>query len=195
MPNERVTNNPYIGQFLNIEQVDESQASPGVIGLHPGDLGQRAILTEVGTGTKEYQKVQLDSGATSATPAGALVAGTLTYWKDKSKYLVTNDSRMAIGGQTTHGWRNEVAGVITRVAPTAGNQTWVQQKGNYPTLKIASGAPNQGDQVVSDTSATAAQGLLVAANTAPLVQSLGKAAATSGAVVSLSVDLDIPGIP
>jgi hypothetical protein len=165
------------------------------VGIHPGDLGQRAELTQVGAGTKEYQKVLVDSGATAAAPSGLPLAGQLLYWKNKSTYTVTNDSRFAVGGQTTNGWRNEVAGVLTCTGMTPGNATWVQQKGNFPTVKIASGSPNPGDQMQSDTSTTAAQGLIAVANTQTTVLALGKFALAQTTVTAASVDLDIPGIP
>jgi len=200
MANIRVIQSPYIGPFSNIEAVVESSSGSGV-GIHVGELGGRVELTQTGVGTKEYQKVQLDSGAVAATPAGAPTTNQLLYWKNKQTYTVTNDSRVAVGGQTTHGWRNEVAGVLVspQAALTAAIGTapyiWVQQKGNCAAVKIVSGSPNPGDQLISDTSATAAQGLVVAANTAPLTQSLGKFTTVGASVVVAPVDLDIPGIP
>lgn len=200
MPNIRIIQSPYIGPFSNVEAVVEASTGSGV-GIHVGELGGRVELTQTGAGTKEYQKVQLDSGAVAASAAGAPTTNQLLYWKNKQTYTVTNDSRFAIGGQTTHGWRNEVAGVL--VQPQAALTTaiglapyiWVQQKGNCAAVKIASGSPNPGDQLISDTSATLAQGLIVAANTAPLTQSLGKFTTVGSSVVVAAVDLDIPGIP
>jgi len=198
--NIRVIQSPYIGPFSNIETVVEASTTSGV-GIHVGELGGRVELTQTGVGTKEYQKVQLDSGAVAAAASGAPATNELLYWKDKSKYLVTNDSRFAVGGQTTHGWRNEVAGVLVQpqasltAAIGLAPYLWVQQKGNCAAVKIASGSPNPGDQLISDTSTTAAQGLIVAANTAPLTQSLGKFTTAATTVTVAPVDLDIPGIP
>ncbi len=200
MANIRVIQSPYIGPFSNIEAVSEASTGSG-IGIHVGELGGRVELTQTGTGTKEYQKVQLDSGAVAATPAGTPTLGELVYWKNKSTYTVTNDSRFAVGGQTTHGWRNEVAGVLVTPSATLttrvglGDYVWVQQKGNHAAVKIASGSPNPGDQLQSDTSATAAQGLIAAANTQTTVLALGKFTTVGSSVVVAPVDLDIPGIP
>lgn len=200
MPNIRVIQSPYIGPFANVEAVIESSAGSGV-GIHVGELGGRVELTQTGAGTKEYQKVQLDSGAVAASAAGAVTLGELLYWKNKQTYTVTNDSRFAIGGQTSNGWRNEVAGVV--VTPTASFVPfaglapfiWLQQKGNNAAVKIASGSPNPGDQLQSDTSVTAAQGLIAAANTQTTVQALGKFTTAATTVTTAPVDLDIPGIP
>ena len=74
MPNIRVIQSPYIGPFANIEQVIESSTSTGV-GIHLGEIGGRVELTQTGVGTKEYQKVQLDSGAVAASAAGAGATG------------------------------------------------------------------------------------------------------------------------
>lgn len=197
MANIRVIQSPYIGPFSNIENVNEAPPSSTVtgVGIHVGELGGRTELTQTGTGTKEYQKVQLDSGATSATGVGAVAAGQLAYWKDKSKYLVTNDWTQAIGGQSANSaFRNEVAGVFTN-AVTAGNYTWIQQKGNTTVLKSVSSTGVAGYWVVGDTTASTAQVALVAAGTAPTVQPLGKNNSVGATLTTLNVDLDIPGIP
>jgi|SRR5579859_6410682 len=208
MANIRVIQSPYVGPFANIEAVAEASTGSG-IGIHLGELGGRVELTQTGSGTKEYQKVQLDSGCVAASPAGAPTTGELVYWKlvgaggatGKSKYLVTNDSSQAVGGSTTHGWRNEVAGVLVTPQATLTSNLglapfiWIQQKGNCATVKIASGSPNPGDQLQSDTSATAAQGVIAAANTQTTVQALGKFTTAAVTVTTAPVDLDIPGIP
>jgi len=202
MANIRVIQSPYIGPFSNIEAVFESALTSGV-GIHTGELGGRVELTQTGAGTKEYQKVQLDSGAVAATPAGAPTTNQLLYWKNKQAYIVTNDSRFAIGGQPSGavGFQNEVAGVlVTPQATLTANigipgYIWVQQKGNCAAVKIASGSPNPGDQLTANNSATAAQGLVTATGTAPLTQSLGKFTTVGSSVVVAPVDLDIPGIP
>ena len=66
MANIRVIQSPYIGPFSNIEAVNESSTSTGV-GIHVGELGGRVELTQTGAGTKEYQKVQLDSGVAAGS--------------------------------------------------------------------------------------------------------------------------------
>jgi|SRR5580765_210481 len=197
MANIRVIQSPYIGPFSNIEAVNESSTTSGV-GIHVGELGGRVELTQTGAGTKEYQKVQLDSGAVAGSGPGIVAIGQLAYWKDKSKYLVTNDPGQAIGAasviNTNTPFRNEVAGVFT-VAVTAGNYTWVQQKGNNTTVKSVSSTGVPGYWVVSDNTAATSQVALVATTTAPTVQPLGKNVTAGSGLTTLTVDLDIPGIP
>src|SRR5882762_2826944 len=72
----------------------------------PGDLGASFDYND-----KRYELVLNDSGATSATPTGVVAANMVAFWKDKSLRLVTNDRRMAIGGQTTNASGNFVAGI------------------------------------------------------------------------------------
>lgn len=201
MANIRVIQSPYVGPFANIEQVIESSTSSGV-GIHVGELGGRVELTQTGVGTKEYQKVQLDSGVVAATGVGVPTQGQLAYWKDKSKYLVTTDFLQAIGGQSANSaFRNEVAGVI--VTPTASFTSfvgqapyiWIQQKGNNTVLKSVSSTGVAGYWVVGDTTASTAQAALVATTTAPTVQPLGKNNSVGATLTTLNVDLDIPGIP
>src|SRR5262245_46754477 len=197
MPNIRVIQSPYIGPFANVEAVNESpsQGNPfGIsgVGTHVGELGARVELTQTGSGTKEYQKVQLDSG----TAGGAYSAWQLLYWKNKASYIVTNDAAQAIGAQsaasTNNGFRNEVAGVI-QVVGTAGNYVWVQQKGNNSSVQINSGSPNPGDSLVGAT--TASKGTIVAAGTAPTVRTYGVFTTSATSVTTAPVDLDVPGIP
>lgn len=189
MPNDRVIETIYLGPFTNVEAVNTSTL------FHPGELGARVALTQTGVGSKEYQFVQLDSGATAAADL-APAAGQLVYWKSKSNYIVTNSVKQALGaqsvGSTNNAFRNEVAGVLT-VAATPGNYCFVQQKGNNTGVLMTSGSPFVGDQLVAQTSS--ATGVIVAAGTAPTVQSLGKFAAAGSSITSGNVDLDIPGIP
>lgn len=197
MPNIRIIQSPYIGPFSNIEAVNESSTGSGV-GIHVGELGGRVELTQTGSGTKEYQKVQLDSGAVAGSGPGVVAIGQLAYWKDKSKYLVTNDPAQAIGASSVANvntpFRNEVAGVFT-VAGTAGNYMWVQQKGNSTVVKSKSVTGVPGYWVVSDNTAATSQVDLVATGTAPTIQPLGKNVTGGSALTTLTVDLDIPGIP
>lgn len=201
MANIRVIQSPYIGPFSNIENVIESSTGSGV-GIHVGELGGRVELTQTGVGTKEYQKVQLDSGAVAAAGGGAPTIGQIAYWKDKSKYLVTNDFLQAVGGQSANtAFRNEIAGVI--VTPTASfvpfaglaPYIWVQQKGNNTVLKSKSVTGVAGYWVVGDNTASTAQADLVATGTAPTVQPIGKNNSVGATLTTLNVDLDVPGIP
>lgn len=183
MPANRVVETYYIGPFSTIESVNTATL------YKPGELGIRVDTT----GNKEYQLVQLDSGATSANTVGVVATGMIAYWKSKSSYIVTNDQRQSVGGLTA-GARNEIAGVFTN-AVTAGNFTFIQQKGNNAAVKIVSSSPNIGDWIVGDNTANTAQGAVVAIGTAPTVQPIGKAAATGASVTTIAVDLDVPGIP
>lgn len=166
----------------------------------PAELGMRVADTQ----GHEWQSVQLDSGATSATGIGAVAAGQLAYWKagpagPGAGYIVTNDWRFALGGQSTNtGFRNFVAGAfqpITGTTYTAGNYIWVQTKGATSTnlALLSSATPGVGDVLVSDNTASTAQVNSVNAGTAPTCMEVGIA---TGAKVSNTVpaDLNIPYI-
>lgn len=175
-----------IGASSSLEAVNLS-ALP-----RPGELGQRVY----GTANKEYQAVQLDSGATAATAAGITARGHVLYWKDKVNYIVTNDAVAAIGANSVlngsnNAFRNEVAG-ICMLAVTAGNYTLIQNRGNMSAVKAKTATFNIGYEVVADT--TAAQVDAVAAGTALTVTSIGKAAAIASGT-SVSVDLNLPQVP
>lgn len=197
MANIRVIQSPYIGPFSNIEAVNESSTTSGV-GIHTGELGGRVELTQTGAGTKEYQKVQLDSGAIAGSGPGVVVAGQLAYWKNKASYIVTNDPGQAIGassaGSVNSAFRNEVAGMFTN-AVTANNYTWIQQKGNTTVLKSKSLTGVAGYFLVSDNTANTAQADIVVSTGAPIVQTIGKNNSVGTALTTLNADLDIPGIP
>lgn len=165
----------------------------------PGELGAR---TMDGAG-HEWQRVQLDSGATAATPIGAVTAGQLAYWKDSANYIVTNDFRVAKGGQTANsGFRNFVAGEFVNVKSdnataftlTPGNFICVQKGG--PTIVnlalLSSATPAAGDLLVSDTTAATAQVTSVNAGTAATCQIVGVA---TGAKSSNTVPADLTTIP
>lgn len=152
----------------------------------PGELGQ-VFLNQGNT----YQRVQLDSGATSATPTGAVAIGQTLFWKNKANKLVTNDKRFAGGGASANASRNFVAG-IARVAATAGYYLDVLQKGNQ--ISVASdGNGAAGDYAVSDATAATARVTNVSNGTAPTVQNLGliRGAAANNLI---SVDVDIPSV-
>lgn len=151
-----------------------------------GQLGQRVTDT-LG---REYQYVKHDSGATSSTSVGVSAANQLAYWKDRTDYLVTNDSAQAIGGAGlgTSNFRNEVAGIY-RNAVTAGNYCFVLQRGENINVKSASGTYVAGDFVVANTG-TAADATVVAVGTAPTVKTIGTAAgARSGSNTPTDVDI------
>lgn len=141
---------------------------------------------------RTYQIVQIDSGATAAANL-ALAATQILYWKDRSKYLVTNDKAQAIGGQvaSTNSWRNEVAGIL-RNAATAGYYVHMLIKGRGISVKCTTSTFAVGDWVVSHT--TSAQADQVSPGTAPTVQPIGKAAAARVST-TVSVDVDLVNIP
>lgn len=162
------------------------------LGGQPGSLG---IKFEATPPDRAYQRVQLDSGATSATSVGVVAANQLAYWKDKSKYIVTNDVNQAnaVNNQalTNNGFRNFVAGIF-RSAVTAGNFCDILQRGRNISVKTT-GSPAAGDFLVSDTSTSAAQAATVTAGTAPTCKTIG--VVTGPAVANVTpCDVDIPEV-
>lgn len=152
-----------------------------------GDIGNGYDAND-----RAYQKVYLDSGATSASPAGVVAATQLAYWKDRRNYIVTNDSRFALFADTALSFRNNVAGVF-RAAVPAGSFCWVLQRGRAVNVKEA-GSATPGMQLVASTSTTAADALGVAINTAAPCTPLGvvRTATAGGFCVA---DFDMPNIP
>lgn len=142
---------------------------PGGGGYQPGEVG--AVLPWYG---QQYQRVKMDSGATSATATGVPAAGQLAFWKDRSSYLVTNDVRFADSGSVPAGQyprdgRGAVAGVI-EMAVLAGEQFFVHQKGASNVKTTSSPAP--GDTFIAN-SGTAADATTTAAGSAPAGLALG----------------------
>lgn len=164
----------------------------------PGELGC-AFNDQNDTGS--YLRVQLDSGATSATPVGAVVAGQVAYWKDRSRSLVTNDKRFCDVGVS--GAVNRVAGFFQLAVSTApgvngsdGNPQLymtdliIQKRG---FVAQATGAIVAGGQMLVDTTANTARLICPATvTTAPLSQVVGVAttAVLSGANTT-PVDVNI----
>lgn len=185
-----VTGNP---DTLNVSPTDYTS-----LGSNPGELGQTFISNQ----NRGYQLVQVDSGATAATPTGVIAAGQLAYWKDRSVYLVTNDSRMAIGGQTSQGFANEVAGIF-RNAVTArdtvngiGTVCAILQQGNgvnvaTPTTLTSA---NFGDAVVANTSTPRANATNSAAGTAAPNRQLGTWVGASASSLA-AADINIVTVP
>lgn len=152
-----------------------------------GQIGQSYDLND-----RAYQYVQVDSGATSSLSAGAPAATKLAYWKDRSQYLVTTDSRFGLLGGAANSFRNNVAGVFMG-SITPGNYGFILQRGRAISVKEA-GSATGGMVLISDTSTTACQGLGVAINTAPNCVQLGVVrTATSGS--TCTADIDIATIP
>ena len=138
---------------------------------------------------RAYQIVQCDSGATAALASGVVAAKQLAYWKDKTKFVVTNSLINAQGG-TTEG-RNMVAGIF-RTAVTAGNFCTVLQRGDNINIK-SDGNGAAGDSAIAN-SGNNADLTNVTAGTAPGYVRVGvvRGASAGG---NINVDLDIPNIP
>lgn len=130
---------------------------------------------------KEWLRVLLDSGATAATPVGAVLAGQLAFWKDRIRSIVTNDSRFC--DVTAAGSVNRVAGIFQTAVSTAPGTLGtdglpvqylcdvVIRGPNTPVATV--GAPTLGAQVAADTTAATARAIVVAVGTAPPTQPLG----------------------
>lgn len=191
MPNVNRITSPYIqsgNPDTDYQTVTFNPTTPGAnLPYAGGDIGNA-----YDTNDKAYQRVYLDSGATSATPSGVVAATQLAYWKDRANYIVTNDSRMALLSNTALSFRNNVAGVF-RAAVPAGSFCWVLQRGRAISLKEV-GSATAGMLLVASTSTTAADALGIAINTAPGCNQIGVVrTATSG--TTCVADFDMPNIP
>ncbi len=183
MPSGRIDQSLYIGPFASIEAINATTL------YKPGELGSQVQITG-----KAYQLVQLDSGATAATPSGLPVCGSVAYWKSRPSYIVTNDIRFADGyttGTTGQG-ANSVAGVFNSLTSgaggsatiTPGNFGVIQQRGTHVGLYTNATTASGPDQwLVSDTANTG-KVAAVALATAPAYTPVGRATAATGAVTS-----------
>jgi hypothetical protein len=177
----------------NPDTTNISSADFNSMGGQPGSLGTRF---QASPPDRAYQRVQLDSGATASNAVGVVAANQLAYWKDKSKYIVTNDFRQANATGTgiasvNSGFRNFVAGVF-RSAVTAGNYCDILQRGRSISVKTT-GSPAAGDILVGDTTASTAQAATVTPGTAPTVKAIG--VVTGPAVANVTpCDVDIPEV-
>lgn len=155
----------------------------------PGEIGCGFFDPMVGA---SVLRVRLDSGATSATPVGAVAAGQLAFWKDRANNLVTNDARfcdinIAVTGAASvaNAQLNRVAGVFQLAVSTAagtndstGNPVTyvcdiVIEAPNFNVFTKASGA-TAGCNAVCDTTAGTAQVVaLTNTNTAITSQVVG----------------------
>ena len=162
----------------------------------PGELGY--AFSDQNTGG-EYLRVQLDSGATSATPVGVVQVGQLAFWKDQNNSIVTNDKRFCDVGPT--GAINRVAGVF-QAAVTAGGG--VNGSDGQPLMymcdlilrkvgaSVWASSALIGAQATCDTSANTAQALYTTGvNTAPVSQVLGVFASSTITSNLASVDVSI----
>jgi hypothetical protein len=152
-----------------------------------GDLGVSFDLND-----KAYEIVDDDSGATSATPVGAVAANQVAFWKDRANRIVTNDNRMAIGAAAQ--CFNFVAGIFRCAVATpgaGGTLVCVLTKGyNIPVASDNSGTI--GLALYADATASTAR----LTSTAP--QTYAKAIAVargSGGAGSINADVDIANLP
>lgn len=155
----------------------------------PGELGM--VMQR---NNRSYQRVQCDSGTTSATSAGVVAANDLAFWKAKGpNYIVTNDQAQAVGAGVTNAWRNEVAGIF-RAAIGAGNYCFVLQRGNAIPVNATGGG--EGQMAVAN-SGSDADASFIAVGTAPGYVPLGIAREATGDTTAgmANCDLNIPSIP
>lgn len=156
-----------------------------------GHIGELGIVHDTGVPSRSYQRVLLDSGATSATPVGAVAANQILYWKDKSAYIVTNDSRFAMGGAAASAYRNYGAGVA-RVAATAGNYIDILIKGLNIACKDGGNTFAAGEQIFAEADASAAAFDRIGIGTAVTSQPYGVArGAAAGGNVNCDIDFPI----
>jgi hypothetical protein len=142
----------------------------------PGEIG--CAFYDPMTGFTNV-RVRLDSGATSATPTGAVATGQLAFWKDRANNLVTNDQRFCDAATTASGFINRVAGVFQLPVSTAANTNDVNGQpitfvcdlvilGQSVNVFTKAGAATIGCLAVCDTTANTAQvAALASATTAP----------------------------
>lgn len=168
----------------NPDTTNISSTDFNAMGGQPASLGQKFDYND-----REYQRVQLDSGAVAANTVGVVAANQLAYWKDKDSYLVTNDKRVALGGSLgTNAFNNFIAGVF-RNATTAGNFTDILQKGDAVSMGTT-GSIAAGQIMIGDVTASTAVAASIAVGTAPTYQRLGVARGAAVANVT-SVDVEI----
>lgn len=199
----------FLGPFKDVEAFHQGGAAAPGFGQFPaypniGAIGSRVILTTPGPGSKEYQLCQIDSGATSATPTGAIAQGQLMYWKNRLTYTVTNDVRFSdmYNGTARNGVQS-VAGVL--VTPTAnsvaslnavpGDFVFLQTKGRCTVILSAQASPGLGDFAVPNNSATVPQISNSAVGTAPGDTLVGRYASATVTNSVATVDLQLPEIP
>lgn len=144
----------------------------------PGELGQQFFEQDTG---QVCLRVLLDSGATSATPTGAVATGQLAFWKNQSQNLVTNDQRFSDVGPA--GAANHVAGVFQLAVSAAPNTNGtdgqplqymcdlIVQKVRASVL--CSTTPAIGQQASANTSAGTANAIATAIGTPAPTQQIG----------------------
>lgn len=152
----------------------------------PGELGKTHDFND-----RTYQRVQLDSGATSSSSVGVVAANQVAYWKDKTKYLVTNDVNQALGVASSA--QMQFAAGIFRSAVTAGYYCDIVVRGRNIAC-ADDGSPGVGETIIADATSGQARVKGIALGTASTHKVLGYCRTASSANVSYN-DIDIPDIP
>jgi hypothetical protein len=153
----------------------------------PGEIGDAFEVSQ-----KIYQVVVMDTPDPKATPpstAGPPEANQPLYWKDKRRYIVTNDAKLAEGVSLGGKAGDQVAGIL-RCAALAGEVIHIlQQAYNVPIASDGKGA--YGEDAVISTTAKTSQVTSQTAGSATPSPSIGKI--RGGAVAGvINVDLNIP---
>lgn len=174
MPNVNRIISPWIGSGTPDTYNEAVSSTPGANLPYAG--GETGMSFDWNNRT--YEKVQLDSGATAATPTGVVAANQLAYWKDKSIGLVTNDRRVAQNNSVANASGNSVAGVF-RNAVTPGNLCCILTTGTGIPVKAGT-VTGAGQLLTSDVDANGPQCVGVAVGTAPGYQTIGKSLAAAG---------------
>jgi hypothetical protein len=170
----------YYGRIVNpyMPQGSASKTNAPSPYYAPGELG--GIFND--PDGKTYLRVQLDSGATTGVGPGIVAVGQLAFWKDQSKFIVTNDKNQCDLGAS--GAVNRVAGIFG-VAVTAApgvNGTDGQPKMYMCDLIVkaqaypiqATGTIVAGAVALADTTASVSRAVSAATvTTAPVSQVLG----------------------
>ena len=183
MPNTIRTTSPYInGGNPDTYNVPAPSYAAGELGIS-FDVNDRS-----------YEKVILDSGATSATATGAVAANQLAYWKDPSARIVTNHRPAALGAATANASGNFVAGIF-RTAVTPGYECCILTRGKNIPLKAGSVA-TVGMLLTSDVDTNGPQVVGVAVGTAPGYQTIGVSrGAAANNIVNADVDCSSEILP
>ena len=161
-----------------------------------GQRGQLGVTHDYNA--RLYQRVKLDSGATSATPTGAVAANQLAFWRYQGDstvqpYTVTNDRRFAMNlGTATNAYANFVAGIF-RLAVTAGQYCDILVKGSNIAVADGGNTFAAGETVFAELDSAAAANR-TAVGTMPSYLTLGRAReAASGGNVNCDIDIPIMG--
>lgn len=180
-----------VGAYVPTRNPDDlavALSAPGTPGDYtdyaPGEKGATFAIND-----RLYELAVCDSGATSATPTGAVNANQLAFWKNYDKRLVTNDMRFAIAPSDPSSC---VAGVFRKTlsaAHGAGGTLMallVKAKGVPVKAGITAIGP-----MVADT--TAGQARVVTVTGTRPVLGFARVADSGGEVAN--ADIDIPPLP